>query len=335
MKALKILFIAALLSAGCSKEKAGTPPVPVKEDDNPKITSPEYSDQLLFVDKNNYQILTSDSATFSSADPHVQVTPSGLIKRLTSAEIVPIEITWKNAAIPKTTIYALGATDINQDLPYKRYQGALATNALAAYQQGWKTLQTFPAGDATYAIVLRHADASNGVDFSVDHAYMGPPNWWKSDKSSLARQLNDQGIQRATILGQVFKDLGYPVKRVITSEFNRSRETAKLMNIGPVPVIDGRINHLSYTVYPYGLYQGMLSIIQEQPVDNQITLIIAHHPINELRTATGHPSFPDVSPFNWTGAYLIKVSPDKSVTYLGAVSWAMFKYWRDLKLNRI
>jgi phosphohistidine phosphatase SixA len=331
MKALKTLFIAIILLAGCSREKAGDMPAPVKENDNPKITSPEYTDQLLFVNKNNYQILTSDSATFFSADPHIQITNSGLIRRLTSAEIAPIEITWKNTAKPKLIIYALGATDINQDLPYKRYQAALATNAFAAYQQGWKTLQTFPAKDETYAIVLRHADASIGVDFSVNHSYMGPLNWWKSDDSALARQLNAQGVQRAIILGQVFKDLSYPIKRVITSEFNRARETAKLINAGPAPVIDGRINHLSYTVYPYGLYRGMLSIIQEQPVDNQITLIIAHHPINELRSATGYPSFPDVSPFNWTGAYLIKIAPDKTVTYLGAVSWAMFKYWRDIK----
>jgi hypothetical protein len=107
------------------------------------------------------------------------------------------------------------------------------------------------------------------------------------------------------------------------------------MNTSASPVIDGRINHLSYTVYPYGLYKGMIAIMQEQPVDNQVTLIIAHHPINELRAATGYPSFPDVSPFNWTGAYLIKISPDKSVTYLGAVSWAMFKYWRDIKLHQL
>jgi phosphohistidine phosphatase SixA len=329
MKALKTLFIAIILLAGCSREKAGDMPAPVK--DNLKITSPEYTDQLLFVNKNNYQILTSEAATFSSADPHIQITNSGLIRRLTSAEIVPVEITWKNTAKPKLIIYALGATDINQDLPYKHYHGALATNAFAAYQQGWKTLQTFPAKGETYAIVLRHADASIGVDFSVNHSNMGPPNWWKSADSALARQLNAQGVQRSTILGQVFKDLSYPIKRVISSEFNRALETAKLINAGPAPVLDGRINHLSHTVYPDGLFKGMLSIIQEQPVDNQITIIIAHHPINEPRSATGYPSFPDVSPFNWTGAYLVKIAPDKTVTYLGAVSWAMFKYWRDIK----
>ncbi|MDB4920198.1 histidine phosphatase family protein [Mucilaginibacter sp.] len=331
MKILAILSLGALFLLGCSRDKTTDIPTPVTP--TPLIKSPEYIDKLLFVNSNNYQILTTDPATFYSSDTHIQINSTGLIKRLTSAEIVPIEITWKNKAIPKTTIYALGATDIDQDPPFTHYQGALATDAPAAYQQGWKTLQSLPVKNETYAIVLRHADASNGVDFSVNHNYPGPPNWWKSKDPSLARQLNDQGVQRATILGQVFKDLNYPIKRVITSEFNRAIETGNLINAGPAPVIDGRINHPSYTVYPYGLFQGMLAIIKEQPIDNKMTLIIAHHPINELRKMTGYPTFPDVSPFNWTGAYLIKISPDKQITYQGAVSWAMFKYWRDLKLH--
>ena len=79
---------------------------------------------------------------------------------------------------------------------------------------------------------------------------------------------------------------------------------------------------------------GMTAVLQGQPVDNNMTLVIAHHPINELNAVTGYPSFPSVSPFNWTGAYLIKIETDGTLTYEGAASWGMFKAWRNLKLHK-
>ena len=333
-----LLFLLIVFFASCSKDKSTKPvtPVPPVTPKNPTLSSVDYVDSLLFVGSNNYQIKTSEAATsFTSTDPYLKMSSTGLITRLTSSEIAPIVITWKDASKPKTTIYALGATTINQDMPFALFQGDTASNAYASYLQGWKTLQKLPVAGETYAIVLRHADASYGRDFSTTHNYAGPANWWKSSDSLLARQLNAQGITRASVLGQVFKDLNYPVKRIITSEFYRSRQTATLMNLGITPVIDSRVNHPSYNLYAPGLYKGMLAILAEQPIDNQMTLIIAHHPINELLTVTGYPSFPDVSPFNWSGAYLIKIGSDGSITYEGAASWAMFKYWHDLKLNKL
>jgi phosphohistidine phosphatase SixA len=322
-----LLIVALYIS--CKKDK----PTPVHTVTKaPKVTSAEYIDSLLFVNTNNYQIATDSAvASFSCSDSHIQMSSSGLITRLTSAEVVPITITWKNPKLGTTTIYALGAMDTNQDYPFKSYQGALATDAYASYLQGWKTLQKLPVAGETYAIVLRHADASCGADFSQVHNYPGPLFWWKSTDSTLARQLNAQGIQRATILGQVFKDLKFPIKRVITSEFYRAIQTGILMNMGPTATQDQRINHPSHNLY--SLYSGMTQIIGEQPIDNQMTLIIAHHPINELQAITGYPSFPAVSPFNWTGAYLIKVETDGTITYEGAASYGMFKCWRDIKVG--
>lgn len=300
----------------------------------PKITSAEYIDNLLFVTKNNYQITTSQAATFSSTNTHIKLTSSGLIQRLTSAEVVPILIKWNNKNIPPTTIYALGATDTDQYPPFIRYHGLNATDPFGSYLQGWKTLHLLPIAGDTYVIVLRHADASYGTDWSNAYTYAGPPDWWKSKDTLLARQLNPQGIERATELGQIFKDLKYPIKRIITSEFNRSIQTAQLMNCGPINSEDGRINNLAYNVYPPGIVLGLVALMQEQPVDGQMTLIITHHPTNELEKHPEYTSFPPVSPFNWSAAYLVKMEPDKSFTFKGAVSWGMFKYWRDLKLSQ-
>ena len=319
--------------AGCKKDNKTTT---VNSNTNYKVTSPEYVDSLLFVNANGYQIQTNDpGATFSSTDSHIILTGTkGKIGRLTSAEVVPITITWSNHT--KKTIYALGCTDNNQDMPFVNYQGQLATDCKAAYMQGWKTLEKLPVSGETYAIVLRHADASYGADWPIKHtaAETPPTNWWTSTDSTLARQLNPKGVDRATQLGQIFKDLNYPIKRVVTSEFNRARQTASLMNIGITASIDGRINHPTYNLYKPGLFMGMAAVLQSQPIDNNMTLIIAHHPINELNAVTGYPSFPGVSPFNWTGAYLIKIETDGTFTYEGAASWGMFKAWRNLKLHK-
>lgn len=343
---MKKLYFGLILLIGfvaCKKEKftavTSTPVptsvvphygMPMPRSMHPRLTNPEYIDSLLFVNKNGYQLQTTDSAAiFSSTDSHIIMSPKGLITRLTSAEVVPIVITWSNPKFAPTTIYALGATDDNQDYPFKFYQGALSTDSYSSYLMGWKTLQKLPVANQTYAIVLRHADASCGYD----HPYSLVQNWWKSTDSSLARQLNKQGFIRATALGQIFKDLQYPITRVYTSEFNRARQTAKLMNMGPVPIIDSTINHPTHNKFLPGLFTGMTGILTRLPVDNQMTLIVAHHPINELQGVTGFPSFPSVSPFNWTGAYLIKIDAGGQLTCEGSVSWGMFKCWHDLKLG--
>ena len=324
-----LLLLTTLWLFSCNKDESVTQnPTPLLN--QPKITSEEFKDDLLFVNRGNFQIQTSDSATFSSSDPKIQISPKGLIKRITSAEVVAIDVNWVNQPEIKTRIYALGATDSSFDEPYASFHGRHATDAFAAYQQGWKTLQKLPVMGETYAIILRHADANNGLDFSKT---TGPPNWWTSCDSTMARQLNTQGKQRATELGKIFKDLHFPITRVISSEFCRAITTAQLINAGPIISIDKRLNHYSYNVTGLTMFAAMIAVMNEQPVDNAITLIVSHHPINEKEGYPGYLSFPDISPFTWSAAYFIKIAPDKTITYEGAASWGMFKYWRDKKLN--
>jgi phosphohistidine phosphatase SixA len=213
------------------------------------------------------------------------------------------------------------------------YNGPAGTDAYGSYLQGWKTLQKLPVEDESYAMILRHADADNGKDWNVLHTGPGPAGWWKSCDPSLARQLNEKGRQRAAELGKIFKDLNYPIARVFSSEFCRAHETALQINAGPEIIKDGRINHLDYNTHYTGtIFPGMVALMSEQPVDNQMTLVETHHPINELHGAA-MSGFPDVIPFPWTGGYFVKIAPDKAITFEGAVSWGMFKYWRDKKLN--
>ena len=112
MKKLKLgfLFLLTLIICTCRKDK--NPNVP---DNQFKITSEELVDNLLFVDVNNYQIKTSEPATFSSTDPFIQISSEGLIKRLTSGEVVAIDIVSKANPNNKARTYALGVKDDNYD----------------------------------------------------------------------------------------------------------------------------------------------------------------------------------------------------------------------------
>lgn len=328
-----VCFIVLILLSSCKKN--GTPD-PQPEDKNGKITSAEFKDDLLFANKANYQIETSQPATFSSNDPSITITSAGNIEHLTSGEIVSINVKWTNSG-STTNIYAVGATDNQHVNPFEKFHAAASDNPYGQYLQGWQTLRKLPITGETYYIVLRHADADNGVDYNLSHpGETAPANWWKSSDNSLARQLNDPGKARATELGKIFKDLNYPVARVFTSEFYRAYQTAELMNLGLPIVKDGRINHPDYLKTGESLFNGLQNIINENPADQKMTFISTHHPINEFnKDEVVLPTFPQVSAFNWTGAYFVKVSADKTLTYQGAASYNMFKYWRDLKLKKI
>ncbi len=327
---LRLFCLLTLLFIGCVEE-----PVLTDGQRTPVVvTSAEYIDDLLFVPGSNFQIQTNQATTFSSPDPLIKISPAGVVTRITSGEIVPIDIT-STLAGTKTRIYALGATDNAHDQPYADYHGKSDPDPYASYVKGWKTLQKLPATGGTYGLIVRHADASVGRDFTFNSANAGkmpPNNWWKSADANLARQLNAQGRQRATALGEIVKDLGYPITRVYSSEFYRAVETVQLMNLGLPTTTDRRINHPSH--YPGNLFDGMLEIMGAQPLDNKITLVVTHHPINEP-SPRADATFPkEASAFTWTGAYFVKLEADKKISYEGAASWDMFKYWRDVKLRK-
>ncbi|QEK99778.1 hypothetical protein FKG96_02840 [Olivibacter sp. LS-1] len=318
---VNILWLSILLLSACKKSDDHELP-------GIQITSAEYDGKLLFVNKNNFQITTNRDAIFSSDDSRVKMDANGLVKRLTSGEVVAIDIAPKEQPENKTRFYLLGATDTNHDKPQITYNGKGATDTYNSYLKGWATLQKLPVSNETYALVLRHADADQGVDYSLNHDDAGPANWWKSKDKALARQLNEEGRIRARELGANLKALGYPISRVYASEFNRAIETVELMELNLPIKQDSLLNHPSHN--KGDLFKGLTRILQGTPIDNEITLLSTHHPINEIIISGGYPTFPDVSPFNWTGMYFVKIAPDKTLTYEGAVSWGMVNYWRHL-----
>jgi phosphohistidine phosphatase SixA len=319
-----ILALVALTFHSCKDDDVAAEPTDLQ------ITSEEFIDDLLFVKSDSFQIKTNQPAKFSSSDPFIRMSSTGMISRLTSAEVVAIQVVAQNDTSLRRTIYALGVKDDNFDKPNVDFNGLVATEPYDSYVKGWKTLQKLPVEGETFGLVVRHADADNGRDWPIIHPGVeAPANWWKSCDSALARQLNDKGRQRATELGQIFKDLHFPIARVFSSEFCRARETASLINAGPNIITDGRLNHMAYNISNLGgVFPGIIQLMNEQPVDNKMTMFTTHHPANELGTSS-MATFPNVIPFAWTGSYFIKITPDKTITFEGAVSYGMFKYWRD------
>lgn len=101
--------------------------------------------------------------------------------------------------------------------------GALLSVLAAGPAQGrdiWSDLRTTDG----VAILYRHALAPGG----------GDPAGFDVDDCATQRNLSDEGRQQARDMGQQLRAQRVPIARVLASPWCRSRETAELMDVGPV-----------------------------------------------------------------------------------------------------
>ena len=78
-----------------------------------------------------------------------------------------------------------------------------------------------------YVALIRHASAPGPA---------GDPVNYKLDDCATQRNLSEQGHAEARALGERFRMQQVKVGRIISSQWCRCRQTAELMNIGPVEV---------------------------------------------------------------------------------------------------
>jgi broad specificity phosphatase PhoE len=133
-----------------------------------------------------------------------------------------------------------------------------------------------------YVIYFRHA----GTDWSQDDQ-VAVDGDWKSCDSGRMRQLSDQGRKAARSIGEAFRRLQIPVGRVLSSEYCRARQTAELMNLGPVAPTRAIMNMLVAD-----MVGGRAAVIERArrelgrlPEAGTNTVIVAHG--NLMRAATG------------------------------------------------
>lgn len=89
----------------------------------------------------------------------------------------------------------------------------------------YATQGSVPEGPTGSVILLRHADATVGID-SPDNLIL--------DDCTTQRNLNENGRVQASRLGQYFSTGGLAIGKIVTSPMCRASETARLLDIGPV-----------------------------------------------------------------------------------------------------
>lgn len=85
----------------------------------------------------------------------------------------------------------------------------------------WERLQQ---ADTHYFVLMRHGLAPG----------TGDPSNFQLDDCSTQRNLSEEGRSQARRTGEAFKQRNIPVERVLSSQWCRCLETAKLMDIGTV-----------------------------------------------------------------------------------------------------
>jgi len=80
-----------------------------------------------------------------------------------------------------------------------------------------------------YNIYFRHA----ATDWSQQDQVESEGDW-TSCESAQMRQLSAEGREVARRIGVAIRHLKIPIRRVLSSEYCRARETAQLMDLGPV-----------------------------------------------------------------------------------------------------
>jgi len=172
-----------------------------------------------------------------------------------------------------------------------------------------------------YTIYFRHASARQCADQLElgTAANTTVPNWWKSCDATCpllpevttatARQLSDVGRIEATSIGAAFAAQGFPVGRVISSEFCRAVQTAELANFG-APIEQSPA--VTYFVYDEaGRCEATRALLAERPAAGNNTVIISH---------SGN-TCPPISNLNMGGAAIYRPNPGGGATFITDLNW--------------
>jgi len=155
-----------------------------------------------------------------------------------------------------------------------------ASGAPAAELEGKALVEALRGGG--YSIYFRHAETDWGQDDRVEMA----GDWTSCDPAEM-RQLSPQGRGTARRIGDAVRGLGVPVAKVLSSEYCRAWETARLMDLGPVTrtrdIMNLRV--VDYVGGRQAVIRRAQRILAEPPPEGANDVIVAHG--NLMRAATG------------------------------------------------
>jgi phosphohistidine phosphatase SixA len=76
-----------------------------------------------------------------------------------------------------------------------------------------------------YVVLMRHAETVEGT---------GDPPGFQLDDCTTQRNLSEAGKEQAARIGQVFRDRNIPIHQILSSQYCRCLDTARLLNLGGV-----------------------------------------------------------------------------------------------------
>lgn len=121
-----------------------------------------------------------------------------------------------------------------------------------------------------HVLILRHANAPG----------VGDPAGMKLSDCSTQRNLDEVGRNQAKELGERLRAAGVTNARVYTSEFCRCRETARLLNIGPVealPALNSTVGRPEQE--RSGQLQALRAFMEKLPRDRGPVVLVTHQVI--------------------------------------------------------
>ncbi len=100
----------------------------------------------------------------------------------------------------------------------------LAISAIAQSNNSEATWKLLQQGKPGYVVLMRHAEAPGTGD---------PANFQLSDCST-QRNLSAAGRSQAEKIGRAFRDRAVPIAKILSSQWCRCLDTARLLNVGTV-----------------------------------------------------------------------------------------------------
>jgi phosphohistidine phosphatase SixA len=155
-----------------------------------------------------------------------------------------------------------------------------ASGALAAELEGKALVEALRGGG--YNIYFRHA----ATNWNQDDRVRTAGDWVSCDPAEM-RQLSPEGRAAARRIGDAIRALDIPVAKVLSSEYCRAWETARLMDLGPVTRTRDIMN-LRVADYVGGREDAIRRaqrVLAQPPPQGANVVIVGHG--NLMRAATG------------------------------------------------
>jgi phosphohistidine phosphatase SixA len=155
-----------------------------------------------------------------------------------------------------------------------------APGAAASGLEGKALVEALRGGG--FNIYFRHAATDWGQEDRVELA----GDWTSCDPAEM-RQLSAQGRATARRIGDAIRALGVPVAKVLSSEYCRAWETARLVDLGPVTRTRDIMN-MRVAAYVGGreaVVRRAQRVLAQPPPDGANVVIVGHG--NLMRAATG------------------------------------------------